>query len=88
MKKLYVIAQIDLRSDEVDEPFVGFCPALEDAILLAQEALADDKADGITDYYYRVYGCKLLEFEDGAFSYDVSFIPEQLEKSIYPETII
>lgn len=88
MKKLYVVAQIDLRSDEVDEPFVGFCPTLEDAILLAQEALADDKADNITDYYYRVYGCKLLEFEDEASSYNISFDSEQLEKSIYPETII
>lgn len=28
MKKLYVVAQIGLRSDEVSEPFVSFCPTL------------------------------------------------------------
>lgn len=88
MKKLYVIAQIDLRNDEISEPFVSFCPTLEDAILIAQEALADDKADNISDYYYRIYGCKLIEFDDEASSYDISFIPEQLEKSIYPNTIV
>lgn len=88
MKKLYVVSQIDLRNDEVDEPFVGFCPSLEDAILLAQTALADDEADNISDYYYRIYGCELIEFDNEASSYDVRFTPDQLEKSIYPNAIV
>ena len=88
MKKLYVVAQIDLRNDEVSEPFVSFCPTLEYAILIAQEAIADDKADNISDYYYRIYGCELLEFDNEGSSYNVCFTPEQLEKSVYPNTII
>ena len=88
MKKLYVVAQIDLRNDEVSEPFFSFCPTLEDAILIAQEAIADDKADNISDYYYRIYGCELLEFDDEGSSYKVCFTPEQLEKSVYPNTIV
>ena len=88
MKKLYVVAQIYLRNDEVSEPFVSFCPTLEDAILIAQEAIADDKADNISDYYYRIYGCELLEFDNEGSSYNVCFTPEQLEKSVYPNTIV
>ena len=88
MKKLYVVAQIDLRNDEVSEPFVSFCPTLEDAILIAQEALADDKEDNMSDYYYRIYGCELLEFDDEGSVYNVACMPQQLEKSIYPNTIV
>ena len=61
---------------------------LEDAILIAQEALVDDKEDNISDYYYRIYGCELLEFDDEGSVYNVAFMPQQLEKSIYPNTIV
>ena len=42
----------------------------------------------ISDYYYRIYGCELLEFDDEGSVYNVAFMPQQLEKSIYPNTIV
>lgn len=89
MKNLYVVARIDLKSDEVDEPFLSFCPTLEDAIICAKTAIEDDKYYNEIDSYYRIYECGIIHTDEGYDVFNVLFDDaKSLKKTIYPDSIV
>lgn len=89
MKKLYVVAQINLQNDEVDEPFLSFCPTLEDAIICVKTAIEDDKYYNEVDSYYRIYECGIIHTDEGYNVFNVLFDDtKNLKKTIYPDSIV
>ena len=88
MKKLYVVTQVDLRSDKVDEPFFSFCPTLDDAILCVKTAIEDEKYFNEVYSYYRIYEFQTVCYDERYNFFNVLFDKKDLKKTIYPDSII